>query len=408
MRFQLAGCLLVAVVIPYIVGAIFIPSFVVARPTEQALFASVAAILAGVWLYRTFSAFPGVQSSAYILPAFGAAYIVVLLVFLIGRLDYNRLLLISGFAGSVAWFYAISVLTVRQRRLTIGVVRRDETIDLDEVETIDWVAISSEGPLQMVDAVVADLRADLPDDWDRRLSDYALSGVPVYHVKQLRESLTGRVELEHLSENSLGTLTPPYAYFRAKQALDWLAALATLAVLAPFFACVAIAIRLDTPGPIIFRQKRAGYRGKTFTVYKFRTMTVADLKGHDAKAAAQTLPNDDRVTRIGRVLRKSRIDELPQIINILRGEMSWIGPRPEADVLSQWYEAEIPFYRYRHIVLPGITGWAQVNQGHVVDVSDITYKLHFDFYYIKHFSPWIDMLIIARTVQTVLTGFGHR
>ncbi|TIP99650.1 MAG: sugar transferase, partial [Mesorhizobium sp.] len=117
---------------------------------------------------------------------------------------------------------------------------------------------------------------------------------------------------------------------------------------------------------------------------------------------------DTRITRLGQFLRKSRIDELPQAINILRGEMSWIGPRPEALVLSKWYEAELPFYRYRHIVRPGITGWAQVNQGHVAAVDDVLEKLHYDFYYIKNFSPWLDVLIVFRTIRTMLTGFGAR
>ena len=99
---------------------------------------------------------------------------------------------------------------------------------------------------------------------------------------------------------------------------------------------------------------------------------------------------------------------MPQILNILRGEMTWIGPRPEASTLSEWYEAEIPFYRYRHIVRPGITGWAQVNQGHVAAVEDVLQKLQYDFYYIKYFSPWLDMLIVFKTIRTVLTGFGSK
>src|SRR5690606_35231499 len=125
-------------------------------------------------------------------------------------------------------------------------------------------------------------------------------------------------------------------------------------------------------------------------------------------AAAITRDDDRRIPRVGRFLRKSRLDELPQLINVLKGEMSWIGPRPEALVLSQWYEREIPFYPYRHVVRPGISGWAQVHQGHVADVEDVTDKLHFDFYYIKHFSLWIDLIIVGRTIKTMLTGFGAR
>ena len=117
---------------------------------------------------------------------------------------------------------------------------------------------------------------------------------------------------------------------------------------------------------------------------------------------------DARITRIGTFLRRTRIDELPQILNILRGEMSWIGPRPEALPLSRWYEAELPFYHYRHIVRPGITGWAQVNQGHVTALNDALEKLHYDFYYIKNFSPWLDFIIVMRTLTIVVTGFGAR
>jgi lipopolysaccharide/colanic/teichoic acid biosynthesis glycosyltransferase len=129
---------------------------------------------------------------------------------------------------------------------------------------------------------------------------------------------------------------------------------------------------------------------------------------NDPRAEAVTQDEDHRVTRIGKFLRRYRIDELPQIINILKGEMSWIGPRPEAVALSLWYEKELPFYRYRHIVRPGITGWAQVTQGHVANVDEVLWKLQYDFYYIKNFSFWVDVLIVARTIRTVLTGFGAR
>lgn len=145
-----------------------------------------------------------------------------------------------------------------------------------------------------------------------------------------------------------------------------------------------------------------------FRVYKFRTMTVDKVAEGDPRNLAMTKIGDARITRLGRFLRRTRIDELPQAINILRGEMSWIGPRPEALALSLWYEKELPFYRYRHIVKPGISGWAQVNQGHVVEVDDVLGKLHYDFYYIKNFSPWLDVVITLRTIRTVLTGFGAR
>jgi len=121
-----------------------------------------------------------------------------------------------------------------------------------------------------------------------------------------------------------------------------------------------------------------------------------------------TRDGDDRITRVGRFLRKTRLDELPQAWNILKGEMSWIGPRPEASELANWYEDQIPFYAYRHIVRPGITGWAQVNQGHVADVDEVRAKLRFDFYYIKNLSLWLDLLIALKTIRVVLGGIGAK
>jgi lipopolysaccharide/colanic/teichoic acid biosynthesis glycosyltransferase len=157
----------------------------------------------------------------------------------------------------------------------------------------------------------------------------------------------------------------------------------------------------------LFRQRRLGLSGKPIMVAKFRTMRVLDA-GEDERGSAMTGHEDDRITRIGAFLRRSRIDELPQILNILKGEMSWIGPRPEALVLSSWYVGEIPFYRYRHVVRPGISGWAQVNQGHVAHVDEVHEKLQYDFFYIKYFSPWLDLLILFRTVKTMATGFGSK
>jgi lipopolysaccharide/colanic/teichoic acid biosynthesis glycosyltransferase len=216
------------------------------------------------------------------------------------------------------------------------------------------------------------------------------------------------VEITHLSENPLGSINPNAGYIKLKQVLDWLMAAVALILLSPFALILALLIKLDSPGPVIFRQQRMGFRGVPFTMYKLRTMVDCAASARAARDSAITLDGDQRITRLGRFLRRSRIDELPQLVNILRGEMSWIGPRPEAIALSRWYEGELPFYRYRHIVRPGITGWAQINQGHVSDIGDVHQKLHYDFYYIKNFSPWLDIVIVLRTVGTMISGFGAR
>ena len=248
----------------------------------------------------------------------------------------------------------------------------------------------------------ADLRAEIGSDWEAFLARCVLNGIPVYHAKQVQEALTGRVDIEHLSENSLGSLNPSSLYARTKRGIDLLAAILAIPVVLPVIALVALAIKRDSPGPVFYTQLRVGYRGEVFRIWKLRTMRT------DGEGAHFTEGEDARVTRVGRVLRKYRVDELPQILNILRGEMSWIGPRPESLPLSQWYEREIGFYAYRHIVRPGITGWAQVHQGYAARPELVRHKLHYDFYYIKHFSPWLDLVIAVQTVRTVLTGFGAR
>jgi lipopolysaccharide/colanic/teichoic acid biosynthesis glycosyltransferase len=250
--------------------------------------------------------------------------------------------------------------------------------------------------------VVVDLSSDLEPDWKNFLAMAALRGIPVHHIKQFNESITGRVALDHMWENTLGALVPALIYPQFKRGLDFLGALLILPFIVPLVGIFAILVKLETPGPVFFRQQRVGLGGRPFTIFKLRTMT------HNHNGAEYTGADDARITRVGRVLRQYRIDELPQIINILRGDMSWIGPRPEAISLAEWYEREVPFYVYRHIVRPGISGWAQVHQGNVAAVDAARLKLEYDFFYLKHLSFWLDAVIVIKTVRTIVTRFGSR
>jgi len=408
LRYQVAGAIIV-IFLPYLLMlAISPPSSISVALLTTTYGYSILAALLGLLLLRSVSHYPGVEANAYMLPSFGISYGVLLSILLLARLPYSRMLLFSSFGFVLGWFMVVHVMAGRRRTLTIGIVPGGDHEMLLAVRGVRWTVLAD--PAQdttALHAITADLRVDLAAEWDRRLADFALSGMPVYHTKHLAESLTGMVQLEHLSENSFGTLAPVSAFMTAKHLVDWIAAAVAAVVLSPLLALLALVITLDSPGGPIFRQVRIGYRGKSFTVYKFRTMRKSDPTA-SALDAAKTQADDKRITRIGVFLRRSRIDELPQIVNILKGEMSWIGPRPEARVLSEWYEGKIPFYRYRHIVRPGLTGWAQVNQGHVAEVDDVRDKLYFDFYYIKNYSPWIDLLIVAKTIQTILTGFGAK
>lgn len=407
-RFLLGIGLVLAVVLPFAVRYQFSPEG--SRDSlEYSLIGTALAVVMGYYAFRKLGQYPGTRASYYILPSFTATFGIVLAVFFFLRIDYSRLHFLASYSISAFWFFAAHFTLQRRRVLTLGVLPFGAVDNLRRIGHVRWVVLDELArPAPAIDAIVADLRADIPDEWERYLTDRALDGVMVMHVKQIEESLTGRVAIEHLSENNFGSLIPGILYAKVKRLTDFLSVLVLAPLLLPLLAVVALLIRFDSRGPIIFRQQRMGYRGETFSMYKFRTMRVAEDSDGDARSAAITRNDDDRITRIGRVLRQYRIDELPQIVNILRGEMSWIGPRPEAVPLSLWYEAELPFYRYRHIVRPGITGWAQVKQGHVAEVDEVLWKLHYDFFYIKNFGIWLDVLIVAATIRTVLSGFGAR
>ena len=177
-----------------------------------------------------------------------------------------------------------------------------------------------------------------------------------------------------------------------------------LIFLMPFMTLVAILIRLESPGRALFLQQRVGLDGRSFTIYKFRTMRNAD-DGSKAKFADK---HDARVTKIGKVLRKARIDELPQLWNVIIGEMSLIGPRPEQVDLMYVIENEIPLFSLRHSIRPGITGWAQVRQGYADDISTTREKLAHDLWYVSNVSILVDISIAIRTLQVVFNGFGSR
>lgn len=378
--------------------------------TINAFWGGLIAVFLGILLVRNVGRYPGVEKAAAIIPGFSAAFGGLVVMLLMLRLDYSRWVLAGTYGCAITIFYLGYAQVFGRKMLKIGILPVEErSSGLQNIGGVEWIQLTSpDQPITGLDAIAVDLRQDMPVAWERRIADFALAGLPVYHSKHLIESLTGRVELEHLSETSFGTLSPPHAYMFPKHVVDRVAAAVALLILWPALLVVAALIRWDSPGPSIFRQQRIGFRGAPFTVYKFRTMRLDTAANEGTRSAAITRTNDDRITRLGKFLRQTRIDELPQIINVLKGQMSWIGPRPEASVLSSWYESEIPFYRYRHVVRPGITGWAQVMQGHVADVEQVRSKLYYDFYYIKNFSLWIDSLIVFRTLATVLTGFGAK
>src|SRR5437016_602996 len=172
----------------------------------------------------------------------------------------------------------------------------------------------------------------------------------------------------------------------------------------PIAIVTAIVIKIDSRGPVLYKQERVGRNGRTFTLMKFRSMRADAEKNGPVWAQS----SDDRVTRVGRIIRKVRVDEIPQFWNILKGEMNFVGPRPERPHFVKQLAAEIPFYEHRHLVAPGLTGWAQIKYPYGASVGDAIQKLQYDLYYIKNQSLTLDMVIVFDTMKTVLFGHGGR
>lgn len=327
----------------------------------------------------------------------GLVFLVVL-----GRLYYSRPMLFTAallsFLGGIAVMWARD----RLRHPRIAVIAFEGS-----QEALGWVA----GPYDRI----ADPRADLRDydivlvdfdderhrDWMSAVSSAMLAGQDVRHLAEYVEDRRGRVSIDHFQVDHV--MRPGQALYReAKRALDILLVVAILPIAGPVVALGALGVALTMGTPVLFTQKRVGYAGKVFTIYKLRTMTRAP------READATAVGDMRVTGVGRFLRRFRIDELPQLWNVLKGEMSLIGPRPEQPELARAYVSQMPAFAFRHLVRPGITGWAQIRAGYAANLAETREKLSFDLYYLKNASVTLDLEIAARTAFTLLSGRGVR
>lgn len=409
-RYQIAGGLVLAVLLPALIRTYAFGVTINQATQYNTIIGSALALILGFLGFRRLHIFPGISSGGYIITAFSMTFGLLAAAFFFFRFDYSRLQFLSSFVLTLGFFIFIHIRFVAHKPVKLGFIVGPSMTVPPVFDRVVWFPIENpSAPLPPVEGVVADLNADYGDAWSSRIADFALEGIPVYHIRQATEQLSGRIEIDHLAENTLGSLNPNDLYLKIKALIDALVSIVLLTLLFPVLLTVSILIALDSRGPVLFRQQRTGFRARPFIVYKFRTMYVAgDTSEADVRQLAMTQDRDPRITRIGAVLRRTRIDEIPQLINVILGEMSLIGPRPEAVPLTHWYEREIPFYHYRHILKPGITGWAQVNQGHVANVEDVRTKLNLDFYYVKNFSVWLDVLIVIRTLQVMLTGHGAR
>ncbi len=373
---------------------------------------SVALSLSLIGLDRL-TQFPGQKSMVTVLPTLLASALIVGLVLLVFRVPYSVYYLSMSAALGLVFCFLSQIFLRSVTQVTIGYVPIGRYQSLLDIKDVRWVELTKcfkpvSHERLPCHAVVADLAdKELSGEWEQLLAEAALQGTPVYNVLQVSESLTGRLPIKHLYENSLGSLLPSQSYLLVKRLADTAVIIMSAPIIIPIAILLAFVIKWEgrhSKSAVLFKQRRIGQGGKMFTMYKFRSM-IATAEANGSQMATDA---DMRVTRFGCFIRKTRLDELPQFINVIKGEMSLIGPRPEQlDFVKQFNET-IPFYRYRHIVKPGISGWAQVMQGYASDEDETKVKLEHDFFYIKNFSLTLDLLIVIKTIQTMVTGFGAR
>jgi sugar transferase (PEP-CTERM system associated) len=295
---------------------------------------------------------------------------------------------------------------LRQRQdLAINVV--GWTGDLPGVPTREDVAEHlrslSEHHVHRVIVAMPDRRGTLPV---RELLQLRLEGVKVEDATSWLEKMSGRIEVDNLYPSWLifsEGFRFSAGFMLMRQMLSMLIALICLVLLLPIIPLVALAIMLDSKGPVVYKQKRVGRNNVPFYVYKFRTMRQDAEAGTGAVWADL---DDPRITRVGKFLRASRLDEIPQLWCVLRGDMAFVGPRPERPEFVDWLTKEIPYYPVRHVVRPGITGWAQVRYKYGNTVEDAKEKLQYDLFYIKNISFGLDFLIMFQTIKTIILARG--
>jgi exopolysaccharide biosynthesis polyprenyl glycosylphosphotransferase len=380
----------------------------------------------------------------HVMGAVTAAGLIATVFYLFPALKTGREIFVAGAlmtgAGTYAWRLAYlgifnQELADRKNLLIIGagkagttlyhVLRENPDYKVIGLLTDDGVPVWGATPVPMMTGNAATLKRVMQEHnvntivlagshyQDTELLKSALNcklhGVSIYDMPSFYERVTGKVPVEHVTDFWL-VFTPllgvkKSAYnVRVKRALDLVLAFFGLVINLPLAAAIALAIKLDSAGPVLYQQPRVGLNGKRFTLFKFRSMTTGTDK--ERKFAGQR--NDPRITRVGRIIRLSRLDEVPQMWNVLKGDMSFIGPRALIEDEVREFEAQIPYFSLRHSVRPGITGWAQVRYKHGARVEDGLEKLQYDLFYIKNLSPFLDLHILLSTVKVVLLGKGAR
>ena len=321
------------------------------------------------------------------------------------RFDYSFWYSACAFVIGTACLGGFAHNLVKRHSQTIGVPGDGLLSAVNAKDITHFIALDGPTlPDTPIDAIAVEQHHLSDPAWTPFLSWCAINAVPVLIINDYLERHSGKVDMENFALGDALRIRAMRPYLSFKRVTDIVIGGTALVLLAVPLAITALVIKLESRGPALFTQRRLGRGGRPFTIYKFRSMrTDAEVKG-----AQFATSSDPRITRIGRYIRKSRIDELPQLFNVIRGDMSLIGPRPEQVKLMDSLVKEIPLFPLRHSVRPGITGWAQVCQGYADDVASTREKVSYDLFYIKNVSVILDLNIVLRTIRIIISGFGAR
>lgn len=351
-----------------------------------------------------FERYPQRHPVSLILPAIVLVYGLIFAGLLLTRTSYSLTIILVSFLVIVLLLIAEILVRNRLHYSRFLIVPIGDFSGLKDSTHNKFFTLSMpQIPNDKVDGVVADFSMNAHPGWQAFIADCVLKGIPVFSASELRESLTGQVDTTHLVVNDLGSLQPSRPTLIIKRLIDLSFVVITAPLSLPIMLIIGAWISLDSPGGPFFIHERVGKGGKLFKMIKFRTMYL-----HDQPAGFTPEGIDLRITPVGRIIRGCRLDELPQFWNVIKDEMSLVGPRPESKALAEWYLRDVPFFAYRHVVSPGITGWAQVMQGYAVGVEELKIKLAYDLFYIKHFSLWLELLIWFKTLRVMITRHGAR
>ena len=351
------------------------------------------------------SLYPKVSSFGLCFSILLLSYMGIILVISATRVYYSRSYLLLSFLLSLLGLLTIGYIEHKHNKLRfvlLSDLSGNETEELGRVN-IEFLRTVKPSENHYDGIVVKDIK-NLSPEIARFIVTETLKGTPVYTFAELYAAFLGRVPLEYIDLDLLGTRASSSIYKGVKRIVELLIATIFFVPAVVIGLIIAISIKVDSKGPVFFIQERVGQNGRPFKLIKFRTMhNNSELDGPQFAKE-----NDSRVTRVGKFLRKTRLDELPQLINVIRGDMSFVGPRPEQIPFARQFEDKIPYYNLRYSLKPGLTGWAQINRGYTSGLNDTKEKLEYDLFYLRYESPWLDLLILFKTLKIVLTGFGAR